>query len=319
MATDQPTVPGPRLSSGRIVGLVVVSAFTATAGWLTATGFVRAFATHACGPEQGCGALGTTLYLAGGILLWLLCLVATATTAHGDAPTTEPSATSDRGVLLACLALGLLGAALANGSFHPWLLVPVLPLALLTAVLDRWGARRWRAFQRDSRIRAEREDRLERHGVTVPGRITDLGHTGSTYNDCPELRITVAFTTVDGEQHTATVIEAFPAYDAPRRGDAAEVRYDPADPGNARASLVTGPAPDAGPAGPDAPPTPGLDLIAALERLAALHRDGSLDTAEFATAKARVLSGGSASVHPAYPPRDAVVQRTVRPGTEGPH
>ncbi|WP_380284576.1 DUF3592 domain-containing protein [Kitasatospora purpeofusca] len=288
MATDQPTALGPRLNSGRIIGLVVISAFTATAGRLTATGFVRAYGTDACGVERQCNGLGTAGYLAGGILLWLLCLVATATTAHGDAPTTEPSATSDRGVLLGCLALGLIGAALANGSFHPWLLVPVLPLALLTAVLDRYGARRWRAFRLETRRSADRQDRLEQYGITVPGRTTALAHTGNTYNDCPELRITVEFTTADGERRTTTVTDAFPAYDAPRRGAPAEVRYDPADPDNVHASLIAEALPDA----PAPAPVAALEVVAALERLAALHRDGALDTAEFTAAKARLLGTG---------------------------
>ncbi|MFE6865312.1 DUF3592 domain-containing protein [Kitasatospora sp. NPDC057692] len=288
MATDQPTALGPRLNSGRIIGLVVLSAVTAAGGWLTATGFVRAFGTDACGSEQQCNGFGTAGYLAGGILLWLVCLVGTATTAHGDAPTTEPSATSDRGVLLGCLALGLLGAALANGAFHPWPLVPVLPLALLTAVLDRWGARRWRAFRVDARRQAERKERMERHGITVPGRITDLTHTGTSYNDHPELRLTVEFTTADGEQRRTTLTDLFPAYDAPRRGAPAEVRYDPADPDNVLATLVPEPVADT----PPPAPAPDLEVVAALERLAALHRDGALDTAEFTAAKARLLGSG---------------------------
>ncbi|MER5351228.1 DUF3592 domain-containing protein [Kitasatospora sp. NPDC002551] len=308
MATDHTTALGPRLSSGRIIGLVIVAGFTAAAGWLTATGFVHAYGTDACGPEQRCNGFGTAGYLAGGILLWLLSLVSAATTAHGDAPTTEPSATSDRGVLLGCVALGLLGAALANGSFHPWPLVPVLPLALLTAVLDRHGARRWRAFRLEARRRADRQGRLEQYGVTVPGRITGLTPTGTTSNDCPELRLTVEFTTIDGARRTTTVTDAFPAFDAPRRGALTEVRYDPADPENVHASLTAGAVPDA----------PALDLIAALERLTALHRDGALDAAEFAAAKARLLGTGSASVHPPHPPQDAVVHRTARPGTDGP-
>ncbi|MFE7563678.1 DUF3592 domain-containing protein [Kitasatospora sp. NPDC057500] len=287
MATDHPTIAGPRLSGGRIVGLVLISVFTALAGQLTATGFVRAYGTDACGPEQQCNGFGTAGYLAGGILLWLLCLVATATTAHGDAPTTEPSATSDRGVLLGCLALGLAGAALANGSFHPWTLVPVLPLALLTVVLDRHGARRWRTFRLEARRRAEQQGRLEQYGITVPGRVADLAATGDVVaGDLPELRVTVEFTTVDGTRRTATVTDAFPAHGTPHRGGPAEVRYDPADPENTRVSLT---AADLGPA---APAPAALEVVAALERLTALHRDGALDTAEFTAAKARLLGPG---------------------------
>ncbi|MFF7456691.1 DUF3592 domain-containing protein [Kitasatospora sp. NPDC008115] len=286
MATDHPTAVGPRLSSGRLFGLVLISVFTALAGQLTATGFVRAYGTDACGPEQQCNGFGTAGYLAGGILLWLLCLVATATTAHGDAPTTEPSATSDRGVLVGCLALGLGGAALANGSFHPWPLVPVLPLALLTVVLDRHGARRWRAFRLERRRRDEQQGRLEQYGITVPGRVVDLATTGAVSAGLPELRVTVEFTTVDGTRRTATVTDAFPAHETPHRGGPAEVRYDPADPQNTRVSLI---APDLE---PTAPAPAALEVVAALERLTALHRDGALDTAEFTAAKARLLGTG---------------------------
>ncbi|MFB6892099.1 DUF3592 domain-containing protein [Kitasatospora sp. NPDC056327] len=324
MATDHPPAPGPRLSRGRLVGLVVIAGFTAAAGWLTATGFVRAYGADACGPEGDCGALGTTLYLVSGLLLWPASLVAAASTAHGDAPTHEPSVTSDRGVLSGAVALGLVGAALANGGFHPWLLVPVLPLAVLAAVLDRFGARRRRAFVLETRRTAERQDRLARHGITVPGRITALVHTGSTYNDHPELRVSVEFTTADGSLRTTTLVDAFPAFDAPRRGGPAEVRYDPADPEDAEAVLVD-PAPEPLQGAVRADPAPSADPalrgVEALERLAALHRDGALDAAEFTAAKARLIGteSASASVHPPYPPQDAVVHPAVRPGTDGPH
>ncbi|MFJ8429919.1 hypothetical protein ACIQ9P_01315 [Kitasatospora sp. NPDC094019] len=207
MAIDSRPAPGPRLGRGRVVGLLVIAPFTAAAGWLVATGFVRAYATGACGPEHSCGSLSVAACLTAGIPLWLLALVAAATTAHGDAPTTEPSATSDRGVLAGCLALGLLGAALADGTPRPWLLAPVLPLALLTAALDRRGARRWHA-----------------HRSAPPS------PTGS-----------------------------------------------PADP-------LADPPADAAPSTPE--------FVLALERLTALHREGALDAAEFAAAKARLLGTG---------------------------
>ncbi|MFB7670034.1 DUF3592 domain-containing protein [Kitasatospora purpeofusca] len=302
MATDRPTALGPRLSRGRIVGLAVTSVFTAAAGWLTATGLVRAFAADACGAERSCAALPTVGLLVAGLLLWPATLVAAASTAHGDAPTTEPSATSDRGVLLGCLAVGLLGAALAGGVPRLWVLAPVLPLALLTAALDRRGARRWRA----NRLAAARQDRLEREGITVPALITHVATTGATDNDDPELRVTVGFRTTDGADRTAATVDTFPAHLPPRPGGGAEVRYHPADPENLRVTLAT----------PAAASRDG-DVVSALERLAALHREGSLDTAEFAAAKALLLTGDSAApVHPPYPPRDAVVHPGVRPGAD---
>ncbi|CAN3980051.1 hypothetical protein [Kitasatospora purpeofusca] len=309
MATDTDsrpaTGPGPRLGRARVVGLLVTAPFTAAAGWLTATGLVRVFATDACGAERHCAALPTVGLLVAGILLWPATLVAAASTAHGDAPTTEPSATSDRGVLLGCLAVGLLGAALANGAPHSWLLAPVLPLALLTAALDRHGARRWRAH----RLAAAQQDRLEREGITVAALITHVATTGATDNDDPELRVTVGFRTADGADRTATTVDTFPLHFPPRIGDRAEVRYHPADPENLRVTL----------AAPTASPRDG-DVVTALERLAALKREGALDTAEFTAAKALLLTGGSsASVHPPYPPQDAVVHPRVRPGADDPH
>ncbi|MFJ4791280.1 DUF3592 domain-containing protein [Kitasatospora purpeofusca] len=294
--------PGPRLGRARVVGLLVIAPFTATAGWLTATGLVRALATDACGAERHCAAVPTVGLLVAGPLLWLAALVAAASTAHGDAPTTEPSATSDRGVLLGCLAVGLLGAALAGGTSRPWLLAPVLPLALLTAALDRRGARRWRAH----RLAAAEQDRLEREGITVPARITHVVTTGATYNDDPELRVTVGFRTTDGADRTATTVDTFPLHFPPRPGDRAEVRYHPADPENLRITL----------AAPTTSPQDG-DVVGALERLAALHREGALDAAEFAAAKALLLTGDSSvPVHPPYPPQDAVVHPRVRPGAD---
>ncbi|MEV0188553.1 DUF3592 domain-containing protein [Kitasatospora purpeofusca] len=285
MATDRPTalgiahgiVLGPRLSRGRIVGLAVIAPFTAAAGWLTAAGLVRAFATDACGAERHCSALPTAGLLVAGLLLWPAALVAAASTAHGDAPTTEPSATSDRGVLLGCLAVGLLGAALAEGVPGLWVLAPVLPLALLTAALDRRGARRWRAH----RLAAARQDRLEREGITVPALITHVAAGGATYDDDPELRVTVGFRTADGADRTTTTVDTFPLHFPPRPGDRAEVRYHPADPENLRVTL----------AAPAAALRDG-DVVAALERLADLHREGSLDAAEFAAAKALLLRTG---------------------------
>ncbi|MFC7876273.1 SHOCT domain-containing protein [Isoptericola sp. NPDC057391] len=57
-------------------------------------------------------------------------------------------------------------------------------------------------------------------------------------------------------------------------------------------SLAPTPAPSA-PASPTAPPPPGGgDVVDRLERLDALHAAGSLTDAEYASAKARVLTGG---------------------------
>ncbi|MGW2542857.1 SHOCT domain-containing protein [Kitasatospora sp. NPDC001574] len=302
MATDHPTELGPlgpRLSTGRVLGLLALATPVAAAGWITGTGFVRAFVEDACGPERSCGGLDIAVHLAGGLLCWLAALVGTATTAHGDGPLDGDSATSDRGVLLGCVALGLVGASFADNTFHPWLLAPVAPLALATIGLDRFGARRWRTTRTEQLRTAEQERRLAGSGVTVTGTVVGVAGDGSTHDGDPVLRLTVEFTTADGTVRTTTVTGAFPAPGGPRRGSPAEVRYDPADPSVARAT-VTDPGPD------DAVPTttPGAappEIVDGLERLAALHRQGALDEVEFALAKAQLLGRAPEDRRPALP------------------
>ncbi|MEV6973607.1 DUF3592 domain-containing protein [Kitasatospora sp. NPDC093806] len=310
MATDQLAPLGPRLSKGRIAGLALIGALTATAGWLAGTGFVRAFGAHACGLEHGCNGFGTAGYIAGGILLGIATLIPAMLTAHGEAELTETGSTSDGVVALGWLALVLLGVYPANGAPHPWLLLPV-PVLLLCAVLaDRQAARRWRTDLLEKRHRAERQARLDEHGRTVPGRVTDLTAVGTDSDGRPQLRVTVGFTALDGTRHSTGTTDVFPAHDTPRRGDPAEVRYDPADPEHTGVTFPTDrPAP--GPEPADAAP----EVVTALERLAALHREGALDDGEFTLAKALVLRPGSACVHPPVPPQDAAVHPAVRPTT----
>ncbi|WP_327676222.1 SHOCT domain-containing protein [Kitasatospora sp. NBC_00458] len=299
MANDQLVPLGPRLSNGRLLGLVVLAIGTASAGWITGTGFVRAFGEDACGPEQSCGGIGVAVHLAGGILGWLAALVGTATTAHGDGPLDGDSATSDRGVLLGCLALGLAGASFANNTFHPWPLAPVAPLALATAGLDRFAARRWRTARLEQHRKAEQEHRLAEFGVTVPGVVVAVGGDGSLQDGDPVLLLTVEFTAA-GTVHTTTVTGTFPGpgAGAPLRGSPAEVRYDPADPAVARAT-VTGPAPAPADAVPAPAPAAGAapEIVDGLERLTALHRQGALDAAEFALAKAQLLGRAPVDEH----------------------
>lgn len=55
------------------------------------------------------------------------------------------------------------------------------------------------------------------------------------------------------------------------------------------APAAPSPAPAAAPAAPAAPASGGTDVVAELQKLAALHTQGALDDAEFAAAKARLL------------------------------
>lgn len=248
MANDQLVPLGPRLSNGRLLGLVVLAIGTASAGWITGTGFVRAFGEDACGPEQSCGGIGVAVHLAGGILGWLAALVGTATTAHGDGPLDGDSATSDRGVLLGCLALGLAGASFANNTFHPWPLAPVAPLALATAGLDRFAARRWRTARLEQHRKAEQEHRLAEFGVTVPGVVVAVGGDGSLQDGDPVLLLTVEFTAA-GTVHTTTVTGTFPGPGAGARSAAAPPRSVTTRP------IRRWPGPPS-PAPPPPPPTP---------------------------------------------------------------
>ncbi|WP_344441760.1 DUF3592 domain-containing protein, partial [Kitasatospora nipponensis] len=158
------------------------------------------------------------------------------------------------------------------------------------------GRRRLRRDRAEARVRAEREERLSAHGVSAGGTVTELTGTGASVNDWPELRLTVRFEAADGAVWDTTHTDWFPVYRLPRVGDAVTVRYDPADP-----RLTAVELPEQGAAqgakqeqeqeeeqGRAAEPEwPG-----ALERLAALHRAGSLSEREFTLAKARLLSDG---------------------------
>lgn len=281
----------------------------ALAGWLTGTGFVRAFTADACGAEQRCGALGTAGYLTGGILLWLVAMVAAGTLGQGD-DLLGPTVVAGRAVLPGSVALALLGAALSAGQFRIWPALLALPPALLARWGERWGARRWRTQTREKLRRVAETEQLESRGVTVAGVITDIRHTGSTYNDCPELALTVGYRPAGGDDTlTASHTDAWPVHRLPRQGGRADVTYDPQDPAVYRVEVPVGVealAPPRQPAddGHDDGHDGGRDrdrLADELERLAALHRAGDLDDGEFALAKARLLRPATGTRGPELP------------------
>jgi hypothetical protein len=48
-----------------------------------------------------------------------------------------------------------------------------------------------------------RHERLEKHGVRVPGRLLNVEETGTEVNDSPELELTIEFRRADGRLDTA--------------------------------------------------------------------------------------------------------------------
>ncbi|MFG3053472.1 DUF3592 domain-containing protein [Kitasatospora sp. NPDC048239] len=223
-----------RPTAGRMLALFVCAVLLAADGWATGRGYAALGRAGDCGNtgQRVCGSIDLWHGLAavGGVILGLVLLTGTAIVLAADG---SASASSDlpvgAGTLAGVLCL-LLGAARGADTTSRWLLGPAAAVALLALWSARAEARRRRRILAAERRRAERELRLERHGVSVPATVLDLRGTGVHLNDRPELVVTLRYTTADGQEHTESVTETFPAYDAPRRGDVLTVRYDPRDP-----------------------------------------------------------------------------------------
>jgi hypothetical protein len=182
-------------------------------------------------------------------------------------------------VMWVCLSFGLLGGYWANRS--PLLLVAIaalLPFAAVSVVLHE----RWRGRQLELERRAEdRVAALSARGRPASGVIIGVEQTGRTSGNDPELLLEVRFT-VDGQERIGTASRFYPEYDLPRTGDPVTVRYLPENPS------VLDVREDRRPQ-TAAVPNQSPDLSAELDRLARLHRDGSLTDSEFTAAKARLL------------------------------
>lgn len=219
--------------------------------------------------------------------------------------------TMGMGVLLACVAAGITLFAEHNGQIATLvgIFLIVLPGLIMLGVM---GARRTAA------TRAVQTAAFKAHAIMVPGVITAVNDTGVTINDNPRVAITVEYRRADGStgrlEHKRTVSRVA----IPGVGSQVTVWYDPT--GGKAVVEFTAPDPSllSGGAGAGAgigaagigmgmnpamgitdavPPmyAPGSasssPLVAALERLAALHRDGSLTESEYAHAKQRLLNG----------------------------
>lgn len=157
--------------------------------------------------------------------------------------------------------------------------------------------------------------RLQSTGRKARATIINVQPTGAVVNHVNlGLRITFTLAPLDGGapfQADKTVMLS--QANIPRVGDVWPAWIDPADPTTFAVAAPGGASPDqvalwrefgiphpldqgaAAPAAPMAAPLPpspagGVDRLGALERLAALHRDGALSDAEFAAEKARLLS-----------------------------
>ncbi|MFE7189813.1 SHOCT domain-containing protein [Kitasatospora sp. NPDC057541] len=270
----------PRVSGARKFVAFDLGLFAALGGFGAGTGYLRSFTADACEPGRPCDDGLTALLITGGLLLWLIALFGALGLAENRAvekPQRLPLGTTSAGVL----TLGLLGAAPANGVAHPWMFAAAAPFALLTVVTGVRGERRIRRENADH-LRARRlAERLHRTGVTVPGRITGVQRIdraqGGRLTDPHRLRLDIRYPGPDGRSYTLVHTGTFPVYALPNVGGELAVRHDPRDPSAALATAL---------------PATSRPLGDQLETLAALHRDGSLDTAEFTAAKARLLGTG---------------------------
>ncbi|MER7703802.1 DUF3592 domain-containing protein [Kitasatospora sp. NPDC097605] len=269
-----------RVSGARKFAAFMFGCFAAFGGWCAATGYLHSFTAGDCGPGTPCQDDVTALLTTAGVVLWLLALFGALGLAENrdvEKPQRLPLAMTTAGVVF----LGLLGAVPAGGAPRPWLLAAAGLFALLTLVAGVRGERRIRRENAERLALRNLAARLHTSGLSVPGTVIDVQH--ADHRPTPgaaaqRLRLTVRFTAPDGRAYTLTHTGTFPSYALPGAGSGLTVRHDPQDPS---AALVAESGPSA------APP-----LSEELERLAALHRDGALDAAEFAAAKARLLGTG---------------------------
>ncbi|MFD8754273.1 DUF3592 domain-containing protein [Kitasatospora sp. NPDC059577] len=287
MTTDGPTgdrlaLRELRMGFGRTLATACSGLLCAGAGWLLSTAVVLIGGPDDCEVPPCHGGPITVVQLLGGILAAVLGTVGTAL-GTGRATPGSPRRLPLAPVLLVSLAVALLGAARTGGRTHPWLLATAA-LALAVAVPAAVLARPRLARQRRAYLAAlATARRLEAHGVSTVGTVTATETLRPAEDHKVELRLTVRYLTPDGTGHTRRHTGTYPVHDAPRAGSRIAVRYDPRDPATA---AVGAPRPDTAPPRDARPP-----LTAELERLAALHREGSLDATEFERAKAALLDG----------------------------
>ncbi|MEU4641585.1 DUF3592 domain-containing protein [Micromonospora sp. NPDC023814] len=271
-----------RLDLGRLAGLACAAILSLAAGRLLVDGITL---QNRAGEESAASALR----IFGGLLLAITAVSwAGAAAYRGGTAGRLPLGL----VMCVCTGFGLLGGYWANRSGLLLIVIAALfPVAVLSVVLHG----RWRSRQLDLERRAEeRATALAARGRPTPGVIIGVEQTGRMHGDDPELRLNVRFT-VDGRERSGTASRFYPGYDLPRTGDPVTVFYLPEDPSILDIQENRQPQTPAPPAqatyrGPEPAAYREPELAAELERLARLHRDGSLTDAEFSAAKGRLLS-----------------------------
>ncbi|WP_327676223.1 DUF3592 domain-containing protein [Kitasatospora sp. NBC_00458] len=270
-----------RITGPRLLAVILMCCFAAGAGWLGTTGLLRVLASDPCGHETGCNPDTMALQLVGGLMLWLAAMLCVAGLVNSADENDRCRRMSAGLTFPLWFLLTLAGAYPADGTTHPWLLIPITVLALFALLVGVPAERRVAretAVHRRARLLNRR---LVEHGATVPGTVTALAGTPATAAHRTGLRLTVRYRTLKGEDHEATRAGEFPSYALPQVGDRVTVRYDPLAPGDAEFAVRP----------PDEQPRDAASVLAReLERLAVLHREGSLSSEEFALAKARLLT-----------------------------
>ncbi|MFI6155468.1 hypothetical protein ACIBCA_22605 [Kitasatospora sp. NPDC051170] len=280
---DQVPYGGPRLSAGRIVGLVGCAAMCLGGGLLLEPMTSSFLGPATCEPTTGCQDwLGTLGYGAGSLLLWVLGLTTAANLAAGLGRNT-PNRLPTTAIILGAVLLGFLGASLGTGM-PPEVLPALGVLLVITLLTTALGERRLRRERREFVAARALGLTIAARGASSTGVVTVAEPTERTHRGDPELLITVRYPALDGAEHLCSQIRFYPALAQPRIGDRMAVRYDPAEPGAAQIGEPLPPAPvpvrDAGPS-----------LAVRLDRLSQQHRDGELDATEFEQARRRLLSG----------------------------
>ncbi|GAA4872063.1 hypothetical protein [Kitasatospora terrestris] len=221
--TEMPPSPG-WLSPSRRTGLVLLSLWLAATGWAFGTAL-----TTLTGADRGVLAPMCALP-------WLLGCIGWAATGRGsDDPSPLPVVGAGASVL-AALGVALLGVALGAGT--P---LPSAATALLAGVVALAVRRTVRERAADLvRIAAgrEHERRIQEEGITARATVTGLSGPGLVDDEGRSwAEVDLRWTDVSGVGRAARIRLSFPAYDPPRRGGTATVRYLPDDPLDVRAEL----------------------------------------------------------------------------------
>ena len=211
------------------------------------------------------------------------------------------------GVFASCLAAAIILLVKGNGAVTTIIATALIVIPGLV-LLGMLGARRTAA------TRAIQTAQFKQRAIMVPGIVTAVRDTGVTINDNPRVGVMVSYQRIDGtaaEYERKSVVSRL---SIPSPGERATVWYDPSGsnvvvelgqpalsadlPGAYAAELARSVGvSDSLPSAPfqNAEPedsVPGSPTIVAdLESLAALRRDGSLSEYEYSLAKQRLLNG----------------------------